>query len=90
MALSNASLLDESTAAAEAMSMCYNLNKNGTKNKFFVSDSCHPQNIALIQTRGDALGLSIEVGDIHQVDLSKKDYCGVMIQYPDTYGKLGG
>lgn len=86
MALSNASLLDESTAAAEAMSMCYNL-KNQKKTKFFVSDACHPQNIALIQTRGSALGLTIDVGDVTKVDLSGKDYCGVLIQYPDTYGK---
>lgn len=85
LALSNASLLDESTAAAEAMSMCYSL-KNQKKSKFFVSASCHPQNIALIETRGRALGLTIEVGDVQKVDLTGKDYCGVMIQYPDTYG----
>jgi glycine dehydrogenase len=50
MAISNASLLDESTAAAEAMSMCYGL-KAGKKRKFFVSEDAHPQNIALIKTR---------------------------------------
>jgi glycine cleavage system pyridoxal-binding protein P len=52
MALSNASLLDESTAAAEAMSMCYSL-KNMKKKKFFVDVNCHPQNIALVKTRGN-------------------------------------
>jgi glycine dehydrogenase len=88
MSLSNASLLDEATAAAEAMSMCYSL-KNQKKHKFFVSDHCHPQNIALVQTRGEALGLTIEVGDLEKdLDLSKKDYCGVLVQYPDTYGTL--
>jgi glycine dehydrogenase len=51
MALSNASLLDEATAAAEAMSMCYSL-KNMKKKKFFVDVNCHPQNIALVKTRG--------------------------------------
>lgn len=50
MAMSNASLLDEATAAAEAMSMCFGL-KNGKKKKFFVSQDAHPQNIQLIKTR---------------------------------------
>ncbi len=89
MALSNASLLDEATAAAEAMSMCYSL-KNQKKNKFFVDARCHPQNISLVQTRGEALGLTIVVGDVEKdLDLSKKgDYCGVLVQYPDTYGTV--
>jgi glycine dehydrogenase len=52
MAMSNASLLDEATAAAEAMSMCYSLNRNMTKKKFLIDSDCHPQNIALVQTRG--------------------------------------
>mmetsp|Transcript_15149 Transcript_15149/g.13686 ORF Transcript_15149/g.13686 Transcript_15149/m.13686 type:complete len:992 (+) Transcript_15149:54-3029(+) len=89
LSLSNASLLDESTAAAEAMSMCYSLN-NQKRNKFFVDSRCHPQNIAVVQTRGEALGLDIEVGNIHEsIDkLKSKDYCGVLVQYPDTYGEL--
>lgn len=85
MSLSNASLLDESTAAAEAMSMCYSL-KNTKKKKFFVDDRCHPQNIELVRTRGEALGMTITVGDVHKLDLSNKDFCGVLVQYPDTYG----
>eukprot|EP00981_Chlorochromonas_danica_P002453 scaffold473_cov159-Ochromonas_danica.AAC.6 len=85
LALSNASLLDESTAAAEAMSMCFNL-KGQKKCRFFVSDACHPQNIALIQTRGDALGITVEVGEVEKLDLTRGDLCGVLIQYPDTYG----
>lgn len=86
MALSNASLLDEATAAAEAMSMCFSL-KNQKKKKFFVDSRCHPQNIALVQTRGEALGLTVQVGDVEKdLDLSKKDFCGVMVQYPNTYG----
>lgn len=88
MTLSNASLLDESTAAAEAMAMCFSL-KNHKKKKFFVDNRCHPQNIALVQTRGEALGMTIEIGSVDgDLDLSKKDYCGVMVQYPDTYGAL--
>lgn len=86
MALSNASLLDESTAAAEAMSMCFSL-KNFKKNKFFVDHNCHPQNIDLVRTRGEALGMTIVVGSVEKdLDLSGKEYCGVMVQYPDTYG----
>lgn len=85
--LANASLLDESTAAAEAMAMCYSL-QNQKKNKFFVDDRCHPQNIALVRTRGDALGMDVQVGNVKDVNLTGDDYCGVMVQYPDTYGEL--
>ena len=89
MAMSNASLLDEATAAAEAMSMCYSLNKNQTKRRFFVDENCHPQNIALVQTRGEALGLSVHVGPIDSFDFKQgKDFCGMMVQYPDTRGGL--
>lgn len=88
MALSNASLLDEATAAAEAMSMCYSL-KNQKKRKFFVDERCHPQNIALVQTRGAALGLEIQVGSVEKdLNLSGKDFCGILVQYPDTYGNF--
>ena len=54
--MANASLLDESTAAAEAMTMCSAANR-GKKPKFFISDKCHPQTIAVCQTRADGLGL---------------------------------
>lgn len=86
--LCNASLLDEATAAAEAMTMCHAL-KNHKKNKFFVDARCHPQNIALTQTRGDYLNIEVVVGNVEtDLDLSKNEYCGVMVQYPDTYGKV--
>lgn len=85
MQMCNASLLDESTAAAEAMNMCYSL-KNGKKSKFFVDQNCHPQNIALMKTRGEAIGIQVIVGDILSADFSSKDYCGAAVQYPDTYG----
>jgi hypothetical protein len=58
--LSNSSLLDEATAAAEAMSMCYSL-KGQKKKRFFVDVNCHPQNIALCKTRGEHMGLTVEV-----------------------------
>ena len=85
MALSNASLLDEATAAAEAMSMCYSL-ANQKRTKFFVDSSCHPQNIALVQTRGEALGIDIIVGTPQSVDFTSNEYCGTLVQYPNTYG----
>merc|ERR1712023_138800 len=87
--LSNASLLDEATAAAEAMAMCYSL-KNGKKKRFFVDERCHPQNIALVQTRGGVLGLDVVVGPVEQglKEVASKEFCGVLCQYPDTYGTV--
>jgi len=87
MAVSNASLLDESTACAEAMSMCYGL-KNQKRKKFFVASDCHPQNVALVQTRGEALGVEIIVGDPMTADFSQGDFCGALLQYPNTYGSI--
>jgi len=87
MDISNASLLDEATACAEAMSVCYNM-ANQKKKKFFVSEDCHPQNIALVQTRCEALGMETVVGSHLDADFSGKDYCGCLIQYPNTYGSL--
>eukprot|EP00752_Nemacystus_decipiens_P012371 g10965.t1 len=87
MDMSNASLLDEATAAAEAMSMCNGL-KNGKRKKFFVAEDCHPQTIALVQTRGSAIGLDIVVGDPTTADFSSKDYSGALIQYPNTFGDV--
>ncbi len=87
MDLSNASLLDESTAAAEAMGLTYQWS-NQKRNRFFVSRDALPQNIALLQTRGQGLGIEIVVGDADEVDFSGNDFCGAMIQYPDTYGRV--
>jgi glycine dehydrogenase len=84
-----ASLLDESSAASEAMQMCFALKgKKGKKNKFFVSDDVHPQTIGLIQTRAGAIGIEVIVGDHSKADFSAKDYCGAIVQYPNTYGAL--
>ena len=58
--MANASLLDEGTAAAEAMTMCSAMNR-GKKPKFLISDKCHPQTIAVCQTRADGLGLEVVV-----------------------------
>lgn len=84
-----ASLLDESTAAAEAMQMCFALKgKKGKKNKFFVSRDVHPQTIGLIETRAEAIGIEVIIGDHSTADFSNMDFCGTLIQYPNTYGSV--
>jgi glycine dehydrogenase len=87
MDVCNASLLDESTAAAEAMTMCHSIS-NHKKNKFFVDENCHPQNISLMNTRAPLVGIEVVVGSINNADFSSGDYCGVIVQNPDTYGEV--
>jgi glycine dehydrogenase len=90
MPLAGASLLDEATAAAEAMAMCFSVadGHDGTKKAFFVSARCHPQTIAVCRTRADGLGIELRVGDDRAIDFSKDDLCGVLLQYPATDGGL--
>lgn len=84
-----ASLLDESTAAAEAMQMCFALKgKKGKKYKFFVSDDVHPQTIGLLDTRAGLLGIELIFGKHSEADFSMGDYCGSIVQYPNTYGSV--
>ena len=84
-----ASLLDESSAAAEAMQMCFALKgKKGKKNKFFVSNDVHPQTIGLIQTRAGAIGIEVIIGEHSSADFTSGDYCGALVQYPNTYGSV--
>jgi len=83
--IANASLLDEATAAAEAMTMCHAL-KDG-RNIFFVSETCHPQNIEVIQTRAKALGIEIVVGSHEHFSFTEKVF-GALVQYPDTFGAI--
>jgi len=89
LSMSTASLLDESTAAAEAMQMCYSLkSKKGKKNKYFVSQDVHPQTISLLETRARPIGIEVVVGDHSEADFSKGDYFGGLVQYPNTYGSI--
>ena len=81
-----ASLLDESTAAAEAMQMSFAL--KGKKNKFFISNDIHPQTISLLETRAGAIGIELIRGDHSSADFSAGDYCGAIVQYPNTYGSI--
>lgn len=83
--VSNASLLDEGTAAAEAMSMCAAGNRNAKT--FFVSEGCHPQTIAVLKTRAEPLGIELVVGDHSSFEFHDGVF-GVLVQYPDTSGHV--
>ncbi|EFN88530.1 Glycine dehydrogenase [decarboxylating], mitochondrial [Harpegnathos saltator] len=83
MEVANASLLDEGTAAAEALTLACRYNR---RKKLFVSDKAHPQTVSVVATRATSLGLTLEIGDVFRVDTSAKDIAGILIQYPDTNG----
>jgi len=83
--IANASMLDEATAAAEAMTMSLRL-RDG-RNIFFVSENCHPQNIEVVRTRGVALGVEVVVGSHENFSFSEKVF-GALVQYPDTFGAI--
>ncbi|KAM9329715.1 glycine dehydrogenase (decarboxylating), mitochondrial [Gastrophryne carolinensis] len=85
MDVANASLLDEGTAAAEAMQLCHRHNK---RRKFYVDSRCHPQTIAVVQTRANYIGVTTELMLPHEMDFSGKDVSGVLFQYPDTNGRV--
>jgi glycine dehydrogenase len=85
--IANASMLDEATAAAEAMMLCHRLKADGNRNVFLVADHCHPQSIEVIGTRAHALGIQVEVGDPRSFRLHS-GVAGILIQSPDTYGAL--
>ena len=82
----NASLLDEGTAAAEAMQMSHGIARNGS-DRFFVSESCLPQTIAVVRTRAEAVGISVEVGD-HRAGLPEGRFFGMLLQYPTADGAI--
>ncbi len=84
--IANASLLDEATAAAEAMTMSYGICKNKA-NAFFVSQDCHPQTIDVLQTRARPLGIKIIIGDHQSFDFSESIF-GAVLQYPASDGTV--
>ena len=88
--LANASLLDEATAAAEAMAMCRSIaGGEGSKDlAFFVAEDCHPQTIAVVKTRARSMGIPCLVGEPKSADFSQKTLCGVLLQYPTTDGRV--
>jgi glycine dehydrogenase len=83
--IANASLLDEATAAAEAMTLCHAT--VGSRTKFFVADNCHPQTIEIVQTRAKPLGIEVVVGNFSQFKFDETVF-GALVQYPATDGAI--
>jgi glycine dehydrogenase len=85
MEIANASLLDEATAAAEAMTLAKRSAKSKS-NVFFVSSAVHPQTLEVVRTRADGLGIELHVGD--DADAASVDSFGILLQYPNTFGQI--
>ena len=83
--IANASMLDEATAAAEAMTMSHRLKDD--RNVFFVSETCHPQTIEVVRSRAHALGIEVVIGNHETFSFSEKVF-GALVQYPDTFGAI--
>ena len=86
MEVANASLLDEATAAAEAMAMLHRMNAQKA-NRFLVSKNCYPQTIDVISGRAEPIGIEIEVVDVEAIDITE-DVFGLLLQYPDNSGAV--
>ncbi|MEJ5041048.1 aminomethyl-transferring glycine dehydrogenase [Pseudomonas sp. B21-036] len=85
--IANASLLDEATAAAEAMTFCKRLSKNKGSHAFFASVHCHPQTLDVLRTRAEPLGIEVVVGDERELgDVSA--FFGALLQYPASNGEV--
>lgn len=87
MELANASLLDEATAAAEAMTLMHRVNKKSRSQRFVVAADCHPQTIALVQTRAEPLGIDVVVVDPNTLGDAGEAF-GMLVQYPGTWGDI--
>jgi len=85
--LAGASLLDEATAAAEAMAMCRAIAR-GKGSAFYVAEDCHPQTLAVVRTRALAVGSEVRVGPADRADFSGDDVFGILLQYPTSDGRL--
>ena len=83
--LANASLLDEATAAAEAMALAKRVAKSKS-NVFFVDENCHPQTISVVQTRAEGFGFELVIGPLD--NLQQHQVFGALLQYPDTHGEI--
>ena len=86
MEIANASLLDEATAAAEAMAMANRISKNKS-NRYFVDQDCHPQTLAVVKTRARYFGFELVIGD-PLTDLAREQVFGALIQYPGSSGAV--
>ncbi len=87
MDVANASMLDEATAAAEAMTLAQRVSKNNSK-VFIVAGDCHPQTIAVVKTRAEPLGIDVQVGFAPKLLENITDCFGVLTQYPSTTGMI--
>jgi glycine dehydrogenase len=85
--IANSSLLDEPTAAAEAMAMCYSISRQ-KKGAFFVAADCHPQTIAVVRTRAESIGIELIVGQPDAIDFDAHALSGILLQYPNTRGAV--
>ena len=85
--VANASLLDEATAAAEAMGMCFAATKHRNTPAFFISETCHPQTIAVLQTRAESMGIELVLGDHRKVQFDQP-ILGAIVQYPASDGLI--
>ncbi|MEM7756438.1 MAG: aminomethyl-transferring glycine dehydrogenase [Planctomycetota bacterium] len=88
--VAGASLLDEATAAAEAMGLCFakNAGGKGERKAFLASEDCHPQTLAVLATRAEGLGIELRVGPVTVETVAAGDLCGVLIAYPTTDGRF--
>src|SRR5438874_2423295 len=86
--IANASLLDEATAAAEAMTLCRRSSKAGVEAVFVVDRDCHPQTIAVVETRAEPLGVRTVLADVAADGLPDGEIFGVLLQYPGSSGRL--
>ena len=87
MPLANASLLDEATAAAEAMTLMQRMNRKSKSTNFVVASDCHPQTLSLIQTRAEPLGIEVHIVEPEAIE-TVIDAFGVLVQYPGSYGEV--
>jgi glycine dehydrogenase len=85
--IANASMLDEATAAAEAMTLCHRVKGAPDRNVFFVADDCHPQTIEVVCARAAALGIEAVVGKWSAAPLDAQVF-GALVQYPNTFGEV--
>ena len=88
MEVANASLLDEATAAGEAMTFCKRVSKSKSM-RFFIAEDCHPQTIDVLKTRAEPLEFELVIGNIiKQLEIKDGNFFGALIQYPGTFGDI--
>ncbi len=86
--IANASLLDEGTAAAEAMNLCWNSKAANTTSLYFIAEDCHPQTIAVVKTRAEPLGIEVVVGSPQKLSFDAQVPFGILLQYPSSTGGI--